>query len=80
MRNIKEISTEELTHDYTEIMEDLMMCMLAITLGATIYSEGKSITQRANDNLAMAMKIRSELMRREDPIGAALENVEPMYG
>ena len=79
MSDLEKISTQELLHDYAECLEDVMLCMFAISLGAVEY-EGNCIQCRLENNLAMASKIRSELMRREDPVGAALENMEPKYG
>lgn len=79
-RNIKEMPSKELLADYLEISADALMCMLAMSMELMEYGDGECIHCRLENNMKMMMQIRTELMRREDPIGYQLEKTEPKYG
>ena len=74
-----EFSSEELLRDYAECLQDTIMCMTAVAAGVLEYN-GNCVVCRIEKNLELAAKIREELMRREDPVGAALSKMEPKYG
>lgn len=63
MSGLTDISTEELLFDRQEAFNDLASCAIALAIGQRDY-RGKSVMDRAKDDMAQIEVIRGECQRR----------------
>lgn len=78
MKDLSELSTEEMTKDRDDSIADIAVCEKALSLGIAHHQDGTSVQSRVDVNKKIIMRIDDELSRRKisaspDDLGDEME-------